>query len=593
MPSTHNLGGNYWGDLINQDKSATPLLTQLCEGLAKIIVCCCLATADDDADFSQATFEPGPDTELTPQRLSTFYRSVGGNDFVFRELGYPGLSLMYKTLGCFHSLHPTSNAFDTPSVPCLLPPGFVRWQTLQLLLHPDEHTQCMQKAVQLYDIPKPGGGIFPKTIPRESFPSSPDEAMEKWHNMVLDRLDEGHHRLKNSPYCSPYEAPERGEGYFPRSSLHMRRTSRPPRTENQDLHHHLSSSSRRRRSVPTVPSPIQPPEPDNYHWSSDQAYSAPNSAVPRSPRHRPSRSTTAQRPLSQSYHRASNSHTMNSTNVASTNNTSAKSFNLNFENFHIPFISSPFNSKKNGERSSTSAARNRARPRSPGRSEAISTGSEASSEDSLPRIPMYERDRRRSSLAPPKEYNRYQRRHSHDASYLPKSKYMSAFPPQSQRGPNDRAYNHHPYVPSTAPMPTQYREDLFNNGHGASSAPASPNGAQANPKLRFVDPTGIDRSAERGRERRHNGAETLQERRAVSAERRSRSDDRRGGVSTDRISRADLERVNMRKEGKPLRVNTVAGSGAGKRVRNPEVRSAGVPSLRRVPPMGGGRGQAI
>jgi hypothetical protein len=587
MASPHNLGGNYWGYLINQqNKSATPLLTQLCEGLAKIIVGYCLqSTIEDDADSSQSQLDPGPDTGLTPQRLSTYYKSVGGNDFVFRELGYPGLSLMYRTLGCFHSLQPTANAFDAPSVPCLLPLGFVRWQTLQLLLYPDEHAQCMQKAVALYDIPKPAGGNFPKTIPRESFPLKPDEAMEKWHNIVLERLDEGNHRLKNSPYCSPYESGERGEGYFPRNSPHMRRTSRPPRTENQDPPHRSSPTSRRRSSVPTIPSPIVPPEHlDNHHWSSDQAYSAPNSAVPRSPRHRPSNSTASPRPLSQQYPRASNSHNTNHTNVASTNNTSAKSFNLNFDNFHIPFISSPFNSKKkqHRERSSTSAAP-RARPRSPGRSEAVSTGSEASSEDSLPRIPKYERDRRRSALAPA-DYNGYKRRHSHDATYLPSPKYMSAFPTQPPRTHVDHSHNNHTYVPQTAPIPGLFREDLSSNGHGASSAPESPNGAPNNPRLRVTDPTGRDQSGERGRERRFNSGETLQERRAVSAERRSRSDDRRG------IRNADRNRLNMRGEGTPLRVNTVAGT--GRRVRNPEVRSAGVPGLRRAPPTGlsgGGR----
>lgn len=588
MASTHNPGGNHWGYLINHDeKSATPLLTQLCEGLAKIIVCCYLRTQEnDDADVLQAQLEPGPDSDLTPQRLSTFYKSVGGNDFVFRELGYPGLSLMYRTLGCFHSLQPAASAFDPPSVPCLLPAGFVRWQTLQLLLHPDEHAQCMQKAVALYDIPKPGGGYFPKTIPRESFPLKPDEAMEKWHNVVLEKLDEGHHRLKNSPYCSPYEAPDRGEGYFPHNSPHMRRTSRPPRTENPDPSHRLSSSSRRRSSVPVIPSPIQTPEhSDNYHWASDQTYSAPNSAIPRSPRHRPSGSTASQRPLSQSYQHPSNSHATN-------HNTSTKSFHLNFENFHIPFISSPFNSKKSRERSSTSAARNRPKPRSPGRYEAVSTGSEASSEDSLPRIPKHERDRRRSSLAPPTESNRYQRRHSHDASYLASSNHMSAVPPPVPRGPTDHSHNHHPYVPPTTSIPGSFHNDLFNDGHGASSVPGSPNRIPTNPKLRVIDPTGRDQSGERGRERRHNGGASLLERRAVSAERRSRSDDRRGGESLDRNERADRDRLNMRREGIPLRVNTVAGSSGSKRVRNPEVRSAGIPNMRRVPPMGlsgGGR----
>jgi hypothetical protein len=38
MTSNHNPGGNYWGYLFKSDKSATPLLEQLCLGLAQIIV---------------------------------------------------------------------------------------------------------------------------------------------------------------------------------------------------------------------------------------------------------------------------------------------------------------------------------------------------------------------------------------------------------------------------------------------------------------------------------------------------------------------------------------------------------------------------
>jgi hypothetical protein len=581
MASPQNVGENYWGCLINQDKSATPLLTQLCEGLAKIIVRP-FPPHEADADSLQSQLEPGPDTDLTPQRLSIFYRSLGGDDFVFQKLGYPGLSLVYKTLGCFHSLQPTANAFEPPSVPCLLPPGFARWQTLQLLLRPDEHVQYMQKAVELYDVPKPGGGYFPKTIPRESFPSKPDEAMERWHNMVLERLDGGHKRLKNSPYCSPYEAPTRGEGYFP-GSPRMRRTSRSPRTDSQDARHRFSGeSSHRRSSVPNIPSPIQAPEQvGTYHSSSDQVYSAPNSAMPRSPKHPLAVPSASQRPPPRPYH----PHSTNVTNGASTNSTSTKSFNLNFENFHIPFISSPFKSKKRRDRALTSAARAHARPRSPRRSEAISTGSEASSEDSLPRMPRYKGDHRRSSLAPPTEYDRYQRRHSHDASYLSHQIPMPPLPPRSQYTHNNHKPHHHPQVPSTGPMPNLFRQDFFDDhdGQGASSAPESPLDAHINPKLHVIDPMGRDRSGERGRERWHNG-ETLQERRAVSGERRGRSDDRRGGGSTDRHRAVNPDRL-MRKEGRPLRVNTVAGSRGSKPVRTPEVRSAGLPNLRRKAPM--------
>lgn len=36
--NNNNAGGNYWGYLFKQDRSATPLLEQLCLGIAKVIV---------------------------------------------------------------------------------------------------------------------------------------------------------------------------------------------------------------------------------------------------------------------------------------------------------------------------------------------------------------------------------------------------------------------------------------------------------------------------------------------------------------------------------------------------------------------------
>jgi hypothetical protein len=36
--NNNNAGGNYWGYLFKPDRSATPLLEQLCLGIAKIIV---------------------------------------------------------------------------------------------------------------------------------------------------------------------------------------------------------------------------------------------------------------------------------------------------------------------------------------------------------------------------------------------------------------------------------------------------------------------------------------------------------------------------------------------------------------------------
>lgn len=38
MENPNGQGGNYWGTLINSDKSPTPLLEELCIGLAQLMV---------------------------------------------------------------------------------------------------------------------------------------------------------------------------------------------------------------------------------------------------------------------------------------------------------------------------------------------------------------------------------------------------------------------------------------------------------------------------------------------------------------------------------------------------------------------------
>ncbi|KAH8690046.1 hypothetical protein BGW36DRAFT_66697 [Talaromyces proteolyticus] len=191
MESPHNLGGNYWGTLINADKSAAPLLEQLCLGLVQLML-----------SFESSSHGS---SELTPDKLARFYRELGGNcDALFLETKGPALSFIYQALGCFHTLQPTKNPFEAPCIPALLPMGFVRWQVIQLLLSPDEHSQYLQSAVSRWDVPNPTGGTFPKVIPREAFPESPDQAMLQWHEKVSRRLEKDHvHR--NTPRPSPGE----------------------------------------------------------------------------------------------------------------------------------------------------------------------------------------------------------------------------------------------------------------------------------------------------------------------------------------------------------------------------------------------------
>ncbi|PLB49650.1 hypothetical protein P170DRAFT_384829, partial [Aspergillus steynii IBT 23096] len=166
--------GDFWGLLINPDKSPAPLLEQLCLGIAQIM------TSFDDYATS----------DLTPERLATFYGKVGGNyDVLFLDTKSSALSFIYQRLGCFHSIQPSTDPYKPPSVPALQPNGFVRWQTIQLLLDPDEHSRYLQNAVELWDIENPNGGYFPKDIPRDAFPAESDPEMVNWHEEVSRRFE--------------------------------------------------------------------------------------------------------------------------------------------------------------------------------------------------------------------------------------------------------------------------------------------------------------------------------------------------------------------------------------------------------------------
>jgi hypothetical protein len=63
------------------------------------------------------------------------------------------------------------------------------WQTIQLLLGPDEHTKFLIEAVRRWDIKDPDTGeVLPKILPRQCFPANPDKHMVAWYEGVSERL---------------------------------------------------------------------------------------------------------------------------------------------------------------------------------------------------------------------------------------------------------------------------------------------------------------------------------------------------------------------------------------------------------------------
>ncbi|EFQ99772.1 hypothetical protein MGYG_02785 [Nannizzia gypsea CBS 118893] len=205
-----------WGFLIQPDKSPSPRLEQLCLGLASVI---------SELDPSSST------KELTPEKLAAFYRAVGGNyDSLFLKTPSASLSFIYQSLGCFHTLQPTKNAFEAPSIPALLPHGYIRWQTIQLLLCPEEHAPFLQRAVEMFDIVDVHEGfLLPKSIPASAFPSQPDPDMVRWHETVSNRLE------SESASTSPHTRPP--SNAHPSSSTRTRQ-SRP----NEDEGDYFSQS---------------------------------------------------------------------------------------------------------------------------------------------------------------------------------------------------------------------------------------------------------------------------------------------------------------------------------------------------------------
>ncbi|MCJ1424684.1 hypothetical protein MMC29_002572, partial [Sticta canariensis] len=165
----------YWGYFVRPDKSPSPVFEQLLLGIANYI---------------NKEVAPWDIQCLTPTKLAAFYRLVGGDyDSFFLETEPPSLSFIYQSLGCYHTLQPCDDPCAPPSTPALTPQGFVRWQTVQLLLQPEAHVPFLQEAVKRFEITNPSdGGPFPRRLPKEALPSRPDLEMTEWEKDIRERL---------------------------------------------------------------------------------------------------------------------------------------------------------------------------------------------------------------------------------------------------------------------------------------------------------------------------------------------------------------------------------------------------------------------
>ncbi len=167
----------YWGYLFKPDKTGTDTLKGLLRGLKDVML---------------KQYEPSDSPDLTPTQLASFYRELNGNyDQLFLGTPSESIAFIYKSLGCLHSLQPLSHstAFTDPTVPALKTEGWIMWQTIQLLLGPEEHSSFLMEAVQRWDVKDPATGqTLPKILPRQCFPMEPDKHMVAWYEGVSERL---------------------------------------------------------------------------------------------------------------------------------------------------------------------------------------------------------------------------------------------------------------------------------------------------------------------------------------------------------------------------------------------------------------------
>ncbi|TAQ87489.1 hypothetical protein B7494_g4190 [Chlorociboria aeruginascens] len=222
----------YYGYLFDKDKKPTRVLDALLRGIAAYIV--------EEIGNKE-------DKCLTPAKLAEFYKAVGGNyDSLFVDVPHASLSTIYASTGCQHTLQPTSNNFAPPSIPALTTRGFVHWQSIEILLGPEEQVPFIQTAVLRFPLKHPDTNeSFPRPLPKKAFPLTPDKQTENWHNACAEKL-----RRQASPLPSPSDNPSIRPHLPPRPNVQAGYTHvRPSRTRAA-----TGEYFERPRVVPTAPS---------------------------------------------------------------------------------------------------------------------------------------------------------------------------------------------------------------------------------------------------------------------------------------------------------------------------------------------------
>ena len=212
-----------------------------------------------------------------------------------------------------------------PSIPTLTLQGFVRWQTIQLLLLPEEHVPCLQAAVKRFEITNPEDGApFPKILPKEALPNKPDLEMIQWHENVAEKL-----RLEAQAYqgrSAPMAAlSDQDPDSSVASSVSSQPIENPPSYAfNPRSHPYVYSASLNRTPASTAPyPPWQRPQyrSQEHPWTAERPRSdmlSPNYPS-RSPTWRPDGKTPTGRrsPNVPTHHRSESSGTISTVSSCS------------------------------------------------------------------------------------------------------------------------------------------------------------------------------------------------------------------------------------------------------------------------------------
>lgn len=124
---------------------------------------------------------------------------------LFVDAPHESISYIWQVFGCRHSLEATDSDddapwnFDPPTIPALTPRGFVRWESIQILLTPEEHVPFIIYAVKNWNLRNPDTGEpFPTDITPAAFPSEPDAGITAWYESCGEKL-----RKEAAPKASP------------------------------------------------------------------------------------------------------------------------------------------------------------------------------------------------------------------------------------------------------------------------------------------------------------------------------------------------------------------------------------------------------